>query len=111
MKFKKIVGFILGIQKKAGYEGIKQDEKVVNIVSIFVDPAYRRKGIATLLLNHIEDYFNDVEKIGVSYFSAPQLFVSIITPISSSPYSPQPHSLFVLHFIFPFLFSNSQIQP
>ena len=45
----KIIGYVIGILEKGNEEG--------HVISICVDPSYRRRGVGTLLMRYIENYF------------------------------------------------------
>ncbi|MGC9149005.1 MAG: ribosomal protein S18-alanine N-acetyltransferase [Sulfolobales archaeon] len=45
----KIIGYVIGILERGGEEG--------HVISICVDPLYRRRGIGAVLMRYIENYF------------------------------------------------------
>ncbi len=46
---RRILGYVIGILEKGGREG--------HVVSVCVDPSYRRRGIGIMLMRRIEEYF------------------------------------------------------
>lgn len=46
-----------------GFLHITKSYETIDIVNIVTDPEYRNKGIASILLNHIPDMFNDIQTI------------------------------------------------
>ena len=50
-------------EKLVGFIHINKLYENIDIINIVVDKSYRRKGIATQLINHVIDYFDDVKSI------------------------------------------------
>ena len=46
-----------------GFVEYSKSFEVIDIIDIVVDKSYRRKGIATKLLNYLIDYYKDVDSI------------------------------------------------
>ena len=50
-------------EKLVGFIHINKLYENIDIINIVVDKSYRRKGIATQLINHVIGYFDDVKSI------------------------------------------------
>jgi len=77
----RMVGFGRGVVKKVGaYEGEKLEDLPGYLEGLVVDPSFRRRGVGTRLLQHIESYVweNGKDALQISFHRSPIFGVSVL---------------------------------